>query len=58
MQKICFILVTKKKDQLISYNIEQGSVKHILKTSIQFIIGFNAIIGQVNIVQDIDFLDL
>lgn len=48
----------KKDRPTISYNIEEGSVKHILKTSIQFIIGFNAIIGQVNEVQDIDFLDL
>lgn len=42
----------------ISYKIEEGSVKHILKTSIQFIIGFNAIIGQINQVQNIDFLDI
>lgn len=42
----------------ISYKIEEGSVKHIIKTSIQYIIGFNAIIGQVNQVQNIDFLDL
>jgi hypothetical protein len=42
----------------ISYKIEEGSVKHILKTSIQHIIGFNAIIGQINQVQNIDFLDL
>ena len=42
----------------ISYKIEEGSVKHILKTSIQYIIGFNAIIGQVTQVQNIDFLDL
>lgn len=42
----------------ISYKIEEGSVKHILKTSIQYIIGFNAVIGQVNQVQNIDFLDL
>jgi len=42
----------------ISYKIEEGSVKHILKTSVQYIIGFNAIIGQVNQVQNIDFLDL
>lgn len=48
----------KKERPIISYNIEQGSVIHILKTSIQFIIGFNAIIGQVNNVQEIDFLDL
>ena len=42
----------------ISYKIEEGSVRHILKTSIQFIIGFNAIIGQVSQVQNIDFLEL
>lgn len=48
----------KRDRPLISYNIEQGSVKHILKTSIQYIIGFNAIIGQVATVQNIDFLDL
>ncbi len=47
----------KKDRPLISYKIENGSVKHILKTSIQYIIGFNAIIGQVAIVQNIDFLD-
>lgn len=48
----------KKNRPTISYNIEQGSVKHILKTSIQYIIGFNAIIGQVAQAQSIDFLDL
>lgn len=48
----------KKDRPIISYNIEEGSVKHILKTSIQYIIGFNAIIGQVANVQNIDFLDL
>jgi hypothetical protein len=48
----------KKDRPNISYKIEEGSVKHILKTSIQYIIGFNAIIGQVNQVRSIDFLDL
>ena len=48
----------KKDRPLISYNIEQGSVRHILKTSIQYIIGFNAIIGQIGVVNNIDFLDL
>lgn len=48
----------KKERPIITYNIEEGSVKHILKTSIQFIIGFNAIIGQVNEIHDIDFLEL
>ena len=32
----------KKDRPLITYNIEKGSVKHILKTSIQFVIGFNS----------------
>jgi len=49
----------EKRDRpLISYKIEDGSVKHILKTSIQYIIGFNAVIGQLNQVKHIDFLDL
>lgn len=42
----------------ISYKIEEGSVKHILKTSIQYIIGFNAVIGQIVQDKSIDFLDL
>lgn len=42
----------------ISYKIEQGSVRHIFKTSIQYIIGFNAVIGQVEHSKSIDFLDL
>jgi hypothetical protein len=48
----------KRDRPIISYKIEEGSVTHIFKTSIQYIIGFNAIIGQVNQVQNIDFLDL
>jgi hypothetical protein len=48
----------KKDRPVISYKIEEGSVKHILKTSIQCIIAFNAIIGQINQVQNIDFLDI
>ncbi len=49
---------TEKKDRpTISYRIEEGSVKHIFKTSIQYIIGFNAILGQVSQSQSIDFLD-
>lgn len=48
----------KRDRPVISYRIEDGSVKHIFKTSIQYIIGFNAIIGQVSQIQNIDFLDL
>ncbi len=50
---------TDKKDRpTISYKIEEGSVKHIFKTSIQYIIGFNALIAQISNSQNIDFLDL
>jgi hypothetical protein len=48
----------KKERPPITYTIDAGSVKHILKTSIQFIIGFNAVIGQVAQSKNIDFLDL
>jgi len=48
----------KRDRPTISYKIEEGSVRHIFKTSIQYIIGFNAILGQVVQVQNIDFLDL
>lgn len=48
----------KKDRPLITYTLEDGSVKHKIKTLLQYIIGFNAIIGQVNKVQNIDFLSL
>lgn len=48
----------KKDRPLMSYDIEKGSVKHIIKTSIQAIIGFNAIIGQVASTESIDFLEV
>lgn len=48
----------KKDRPTISYKIEEGSVRHIFKTSMQYIIGFNAIIGQINKTQNIDFLDI
>lgn len=48
----------KKERPTISYKIEQGSVRHVFKTSLQYIIGFNAVIGQVAQTQNIDFLDL
>ncbi len=48
----------KRERPVISYKIEEGSVRHIFKTSIQYIIAFNAIIGQINQSQNIDFLEL
>lgn len=48
----------KKGRPLMSYEMEEGSVRHILKTSIQTIIGFNAIIAQVDASRSIDFLEI
>ena len=42
---------------VISYNILPGSVRHVFATSMQYIIGFNAIIGQINQRGSIDFLE-
>lgn len=48
----------EKKDRpLISYQLHEGSVRNIFKTSIQYVIGLNAIIGQVIQNNSIDFLD-
>ncbi len=50
---------SNKKDRpLITYDIKEGSVKHIFKTHIQYIIGFSAILGQIEESNSIDFLDL
>lgn len=48
----------KKERPTITYRLESGSVKHIFKTSMQYVIAFNAIIGQINTSKSIDFLDL
>lgn len=48
----------KKDRPTISYDIQEGSVKHILKTSLQAIIGFNALLLQIyNSNYSIDFLE-
>ena len=50
---------TSKKDRpIISYNIEEGSVKNVFKTSIQAVIGFSAVLGQIETSRAIDFLEL
>ena len=48
----------KKERPTISYKLEEGSVKHIFKTGIQAIIGFNAVIASIALLQNIDFLDI
>lgn len=50
---------TNKKDRpIITYDIQEGSVRHIFKTSIQAIIGFSAILSQIQKSNSVDFLEL
>jgi hypothetical protein len=42
---------------IISYQMEAGSVKHILTTSAQAILGFSAILTQAQLGQSIDFME-
>ena len=50
---------SNKKDRpLISYDIKEGSVKHLFKTPVQYIIGFSAILTQIQSNNSIDFLDI
>ena len=48
----------KKERPLITYDIQEGSVKHIFKTSMQTVIAFSAILMQVQAHNTIDFLDI
>lgn len=48
----------KKDRPVITYDIEEGSVHHIFKTSIQAVIGFSALLSQVQVQNNIDFLEL
>ena len=47
----------KKHRPPITYSLESGSVRNILKTSLQVVIGFNALLYQINETQSIEFLD-
>lgn len=48
----------RKERPLISYRMDEGSVKNIFKTSLQAVIGFSAVLGQVEATHNIDFLEL
>ncbi len=50
--------INKKERPLITYDIQEGSVKHVFKTSLQAIIGFSAILAQIQKSNSIDFLEL
>jgi hypothetical protein len=47
----------RKGRPLIAYEIAEGSVRHLLKTSLQAVIGFNALLWQVSEKGTIDFLE-
>lgn len=50
---------TNKKDRpIITYDIQEGSVRHLFKTTIQTVIGFSAVLSQVQANESIDFLEL
>lgn len=59
LQNVEDLLYPNNKNRpLITYDIQEGSVKHIFKTPIQYIIGFSAVLGQIQESNSIDFLDL
>lgn len=37
----------KKDRPIITYDIQEGSVRHLFKTTIQTVIGFSAVLGQI-----------
>lgn len=47
-----------KDRPLITYDLKSGSVRHIFKNSMQYVIGFSAVLMQVQATNSIDFLDL
>lgn len=48
----------KKHRPIITYDIQKGSVRHLFKTTIQTVIGFSAILSQIQANGSIDFLEL
>lgn len=49
----------ERKDRpTIGYRVEQGSVRHLFTTSMQAVIAFNAVLGQINQQNSIDFLEV
>ena len=48
----------KKDRPIITYDIQEGSVRHLFKTTIQAIIGFSAVLSEVEANKSIDFLEL
>ena len=60
MQDVEDLLYPNNKNERpsITYDISEGSVRHFFKTTMQTIIGFSAILTQVQSTNSIDFLEL
>jgi len=56
-EQLLFPSVERKSRPLVSYEIKEGSVRHVFKTSLQVIIGFNAVLGQIAEKRSIEFLE-
>ncbi len=48
----------KRERPIITYDLQEGSVRHIFKTGVQAVIGFGAVLSQIQNSGSIDFLDL
>lgn len=60
LKDVEFLLYPKNKKNrpIITYNIQEGSVRHLFKTTIQAVISFNAVLAKVQASGSIDFLEL
>lgn len=58
MSRTYYTQTIKKDRTFITYDIQEGSVRHLFKTTIQTVIGFSAVLGQVQANESIDFLEL
>lgn len=50
--------LNKKDRPIITYDMKEGSVRHLFKTTIQTVIGFSAVLSQIQVNGSIDFLEL
>jgi hypothetical protein len=56
-EQLLFPAMERKSRPIVSYEIKDGSVRHIFTTSLQVIIGFNAVLGQIQSIKNINFLE-
>ncbi len=56
-EQLLFPAIERKSRPIVAYEVKDGSVRHVFKTSLQVIIGFNAILGQIKGNNAIDFLE-